>query len=161
MTEVNTPEIEKLVINLKEFYRLLSHIGSHKSLSLLYESQLTMPQIITLHYVFHCERVSISAISETLQLSLGATSHLVDKLVRKGYLSRDENPEDRRVRYISITEMGADFITRLNESRTYDMANALALLDPEGIEKLTGVIIEVNEKLKNRYNNEGKGLCRE
>jgi DNA-binding MarR family transcriptional regulator len=161
MQREDNPEISRLIQVLKEFNKLLSISGGHNSLSLLYESELTIPQILTLHYVFHCGKVSISSISETLRLSLGATSHLVDKLVKRGYLLREENPKDRRIKYVSITESGAEFIERLNESRTYDLANALSFLEMEDIRKLTDLIGEVNEKLKNKLKNEGKDLCKE
>ncbi len=141
---------------IKDFYGLLAHSGEQRTLSVMYESQLTLPQIVTLHYVSKCGACSISSISERIGLTLGATSHLVDRLVRKGYLSRHENPKDRRIKLIEITGKGNEFLSKLNESRTADLVSALSVLDNELVIKLRDILINATDKFRKA---KGEKLC--
>lgn len=156
MNNLNDADVQRLVSLIKEFYQLLAHSGNQQTLSIMYESQLTLPQVVALHYVFYCGECSISSISERLKLSLGATSHLVDRLVQLGYLSRTENPEDRRMKLVTITQKGNDFLSKLNESRTADMMSALTLLNREQIQRLSEVIGDVIKKIKD---SKGDKIC--
>ncbi|MGC9042391.1 MAG: MarR family winged helix-turn-helix transcriptional regulator [Myxococcota bacterium] len=156
MNDLRRKEVERLVSKLKEFYSLLAQGGNQQTLSVMYESRLTLPQVVALHYIFHCKQCSISSISERLNLSLGATSHLVDRLVQIGYLSREENPEDRRMKLITITKKGNEFLTKLNESRTADMMGALSMIEGDKIQRLADIIGEIIKKLKE---NKGDKLC--
>ncbi len=157
MEEKKEEELRKLAELLKEFYYLVGHSTNQETLSILYESQLTIPQIITLHYLFYCKEASVSSIAERLNLSLGATSHLVDRLVRSGYVVRTENVEDRRIKSISLTEKGLDFIRRINESRTDEIIKNLSLLDVQNIGLLSDNILKVVQKLRNM---KGEVICR-
>ncbi len=63
---------------------------------MLHKSDLSMPQLVTLLFVRRGGVASISSISQHLNLSLGATSHLVDRLVVAGFVERAEDQNDRR-----------------------------------------------------------------
>lgn len=151
-------ELIKLADLIKEFYSLLAHSGEHRTLSVMYESQLTPPQIVALHYISKRGVCSISSISKRVGLTLGATSHLVDRLVRKGYLTRKENPNDRRMKLVEITDKGKEFLSRLDESRISDLIKALRILDKDLILRLTDVLryaIDTFRRFK------GESVCRE
>ncbi|MCX7958388.1 MAG: MarR family transcriptional regulator [Deltaproteobacteria bacterium] len=156
MNKDNGNEILLLADLLKEFYRLLAHSGEQRTLSVMYESQLTLPQVVALHYVSKCTECSVSSISERVGISLGATSHLVDRLVRNGYLSRKENPRDRRMKLIAVTKKGHEFLVRLNESRTSDLISALSFLDSDSVIRLRNIISEMVEKFRKI---KGENLC--
>lgn len=50
--------------------------------------------------------VSLKALAKRLQMTIPATSLLVEALVGKGYLVREPNPKDRRSVCIKLTERG-------------------------------------------------------
>jgi len=52
------------------------------------------------------ERFCLADISESTGASMPAVSRAIDSLVRKGLVSRVEDPDDRRRRLISLTEEG-------------------------------------------------------
>ena len=50
-------------------------------------------------------------------VSLPAASRLVDDLVRRGFVERNEDAEDRRMKRVRLTEDGSAVIRRLNAAR--------------------------------------------
>ena len=53
------------------------------------------------------EGISLKKLAQHMQMTVPATSLLVDSLVTKGYVRRDPNPNDRRAVCISLTEKGS------------------------------------------------------
>lgn len=51
--------------------------------------------------------VSVSALAQKLEVTLGAASQMATKLEKKGLVSRFPDPEDRRRTMVSLTEEGA------------------------------------------------------
>jgi len=75
---------------------MISHTSAGDMLSIMAESGLTMPQIVTLHVLRRAGSYTVSAIAERLRLSKAATSHLIEQLVVKGFVTRIEDSVDRR-----------------------------------------------------------------
>jgi DNA-binding MarR family transcriptional regulator len=73
---------------------------------LVKEHGLSMPQFAALQYLHAEAPRSVSEIAEHLNLSLATTSHLVDRLVGKDLLLRDEDPGDRRQKRIAPAPAG-------------------------------------------------------
>ena len=67
---------------------------------------LTIPQFRALHFVQDHAGASLSATAEFLGLTLPSTSKLIDQLVRREMLARDDASDDRRRMNLRITEKG-------------------------------------------------------
>ena len=74
--------------------------------ALIKQHGLSMPQFAALQYLHAEAPRSVSEIAEHLNLSLATTSHLVDRLVGKDLLVRDEDPGDRRQKRIALAPAG-------------------------------------------------------
>jgi DNA-binding MarR family transcriptional regulator len=105
----------------------------------MYESGLTFPQIIVMYALTWLGALPISTLADKLRLSLGATSQLVDRLVKDGYVAREENPEDRRVRLVRMRPQGKQFMDKLDAIRRRELSEAFGRLPP----KLRGRLTEV------------------
>ena len=101
-------------------------------------ADLTVPQFRTLAFVDRNAGTSLSAVANHMGLSLPSTSKLVDGLIGRGMLTREDNPSDRRRVKLGVTNHG---LTILNISRrgtlTYltDKIARLSLEDREVIVK--------------------------
>ena len=60
---------------------------------------------------------SVKAIAESLGLSLAAMSRAVDGLYERGLVEREEDPDDRRMKRVRLTEAGRRVPRALNEAR--------------------------------------------
>jgi DNA-binding MarR family transcriptional regulator len=118
-----------------------------RSTLFMYESGLTFPQIIVMYVLTWEGPQPLSALSQRLRLSLAATSQLVDRLVEGEFVSREEDPGDRRVRIIKMRPHGRQFMDRLNEMRRRELSEAFDRLPAKIRDRLTEVLREAVEAL--------------
>ncbi|MHB9036924.1 MAG: MarR family winged helix-turn-helix transcriptional regulator [Armatimonadota bacterium] len=71
-----------------------------------------------LQYVYLHGSSPIREIACGLQVSLSAGSQLVDRLVKKGLVTRSENQTDRRLTHIELTEDGRDAVRKMRQRRS-------------------------------------------
>jgi DNA-binding MarR family transcriptional regulator len=104
-----------------ELLDLWSHLmrgSSQQMFAVLGELDLSMTQMKTLSMLDDClEEVSVKELSDLLGLSLPATSRTVDGLLRRGFLSRHEDTEDRRVKRVRLTDDGRSVVQQIVTAR--------------------------------------------
>ncbi len=112
---------------------LLAHL--HKNCSAdLFEAvgvlELTLTQMKLLHRLEETGReLSLKQAAEQIHVSLAATSRVVDELVRRDLVERREDPEDRRMKRVRLTEAGHAVIGRLNAARLSGLEQFVATLE--------------------------------
>ncbi len=76
----------------------------------LRDSDLTVEQLTALHLVDQTGTIRSSALGETLGLSPSAVSRMVDGLVGRGLVTREEDAEDRRARRLGLSDEGRELL---------------------------------------------------
>lgn len=100
---------------LQRFMQLYVRRSIRDMHGLLRELQLSMPQMGTLHFLAAEGGHTVSAIADHLDLSLAATSHLVERLVQRGLLTRVEDPNDRRQKRVELAPDGAALVQGIHQ----------------------------------------------
>jgi len=132
-------------------FRLLQHVvgrsidGLH---ALLQELHLSLPQLVTLHFLRAEGTQSVSAIAHHLQLSLAATSHLVERLVQRGLLDRTEDPSDRRQKRVDLTDEGRALVGGIQAEAMASLDALLAAVPPDVRGRLDQDVREVLDLLE-------------
>ena len=84
--------------------------------------ELTLTQIKLLHFLDDAPApLSLKHAAELVHVSLPAASRLVEDLVRRGFVDRYEDPEDRRMKRVRATDAARAAIRRLNAARLQDL----------------------------------------
>ena len=94
---------------------------------------LTMPQAKTLFYLADGPR-RMSGISDRLGVGMPSATSMIDRLVSKGLVEREQDPSDRRVVVCSLTGDGRDAVERfwrLGRNRTESLAAVLTTAELE------------------------------
>ena len=79
---------------------------------------LSLTQIKLLHHLEDADRDhSLKQLAELVLISLPAASRTVDDLLRRGFVERHEDIDDRRMKRVSLTDNGRSVIRRLNAAR--------------------------------------------
>jgi DNA-binding MarR family transcriptional regulator len=112
-------------------------------LKVLQREDLSMPRMATLMFIARKGSGSVSHICEHLNLALGTTSHLVEQLVSAGLVERQENPDDRRHKVVSLTERGRVLVSEIGQARISDLARRMEHLPPELLRNMIDVMSEV------------------
>jgi DNA-binding MarR family transcriptional regulator len=68
---------------------------------------------------------------------------MVDGLLRRGWLERREDPEDRRMKRVGITPAGREVIDRIETARLAGLEDYAASLSPEQRSRLSSALSDL------------------
>jgi DNA-binding MarR family transcriptional regulator len=74
---------------------------------------------------------SVKALAESMGVSLPTMSRAVDGLFERGFVERDEDPADRRMKRVRLTLAGHTVPRALNEARLSALQELIGSLDDE------------------------------
>ncbi len=131
MSTEPAPEILEFSFLVPRFFSLLVHNSGSDTLATMNAHGLTMAQMVTLSALQTYGPHSVFDISDRLNLSRAATSHLVDRLVQENLVDREENSDDRRQKRVTISPQGLELLASLDRSRSEALLGALKTLSPE------------------------------
>src|SRR5712664_2596273 len=102
----DTTGVHVWLVFMKAFQALLPHAaGSIK------HTELGDSDFRVLEVLLHKGPLPVNTIGPNVWLTSGSISVAVDRLVRKGLVSRNDQPDDRRVRRVELTPKGRALIT--------------------------------------------------
>jgi DNA-binding MarR family transcriptional regulator len=119
--------------NLGELLEAFINRASHRrgrSLALMAEASVTVPQVILLNFALNIPNSTPSTLASIMQISLPSASQMIDRLVKLGLAERIEDAEDRRRKTIRVTSKARTFLRRLQQARSSEYAAAMANLSP-------------------------------
>jgi DNA-binding MarR family transcriptional regulator len=123
---------DQLASELLELWHHLMKGSSQRLYALIAELDVSITQMKTLHALTDQAReVSVKELSETLGLSMPGASRMVESLLRRGWLERREDPDDRRVKRVGITDEGRAIVDRIEAARLVSLEQYAAALTPE------------------------------
>ena len=88
----------------------------------------------------------VNAIGPMVDLTQGAISIAVDRLVSKGLVSRVESAEDRRVRMVALSSHGRDLILSSLRKHSRHMKKVFSELSPEELRSLELAMKKVGKR---------------
>ena len=77
----------------------------------------------------------MSSIASVIGVTLPTTTGVVDNLVRKEFVVREDDPQDRRLVICKLSAKGQELINKLWMSGRFQMENLLDGLTPDQLEK--------------------------
>ena len=92
---------------------------------------ISMPQLRCLHLIAGAGELRMSRLVAQLGVSISTVSGLVDRLVDHGFVTRHDDPRDRRQVVLSPTKQGVEFLDRMRELSNAQFRGLIELLTPE------------------------------
>jgi DNA-binding MarR family transcriptional regulator len=77
------------------------------------------------------EERSVKALAESMSVSMPTMSRAVDGLVERGFVLRDEDPVDRRMKRVRLTHAGREVPLALNRARLSALQELIGSLTDE------------------------------
>src|SRR6202171_3132494 len=105
----DTSGVHVWLVVMKAFHALRSVAEESLNLS---RSALGNSDFRVLEVLLHKGPLPVNTIGPKVWLTPGSISVAVDRLVKKGLVSRKDHPDDRRVRRVELTRKGRALITR-------------------------------------------------
>jgi Transcriptional regulators len=141
MTE---PNINVIAENLISIYPLL-----YKSISkpLRVNSPITPGGMFVLGSLKRHGTLSMSEIGKCMAIPKPHVTVVVDKLIEEGFVERQNDPKDRRVINIALTEKGSKNFEEIKRNSSESLKEKLTLLDEQELEELLTASQKVKEIL--------------
>jgi len=111
------------------------------------ENELSMSQVGAL---FQVNRGSsnVSDLGEGLGISIAAASQMLERLVQQGLIVRVEDPQDRRVKHLTLTDKGRRIMQASMQARQGWLDDLVHILSPGEREQVASAIKVMIEKTK-------------
>ncbi|MFA5817808.1 MAG: MarR family transcriptional regulator [Bacteroidales bacterium] len=136
-------DYHKGMINLAYTVKQLSY----EFLQFLKKHELTEPQYNILRVLRGNRQgrpASIGYIKDRMLDKSSDVSRIIDRLYEKGYIDRNENPDDRRQKDIAITKKGLELLDKMVDcEKKVDML--LENLTPDEVKELNRLLDKIRE----------------
>src|ERR1700722_16357194 len=110
------------------------------------ETGLGLSDFGVLEVLLHKGPLPVNTIGPIVDLTAGSISIAVDRLVKKGLVSRVESAEDRRVRIVALTPRGKALIDSAFRKHSLQMKRVFSELNPEELRGLETALKKVGKR---------------
>jgi DNA-binding MarR family transcriptional regulator len=119
----------------RDMYALVSHlmrVSNFETFGMIAELDLSFTQIKALCALDReSEERSVKALAKSMGVSLPAMSRAIDGLYERGFVDRQEDPVDRRMKRVLLTQAGRAMTSTLAEGRLVGIQSVLGSLSEE------------------------------
>jgi DNA-binding MarR family transcriptional regulator len=150
---MTTDEKQELVNKILDFQRRIMRCSGDDEPHAWLELNLTIAQLKSLFFINFEGVTNFKRVAEALGVSPPNVTGIIDRLVEQGMISREENPQNRRMQMLSLTQTGKALITELKERKNSHMSGILITLRTEdlsalaqGMDALTGALEKIYQK---------------
>ncbi|MBT8225989.1 MAG: MarR family transcriptional regulator, partial [Dactylosporangium sp.] len=124
-------ETEDMIIHIMEAHRVMRERFSKEAPHPLVDLHLTMSQFKVVLILRYRGPLAGQDLAAAMGVSLATLTGIADRLVRQGLIARHEDPRDRRVRMLSLTEAGLALNDRLSAAEEAGLRRLLDRLDTD------------------------------
>jgi len=128
--------LERIFVAEQRMWTVLAYDGALPPFSL----SLTMQQLKVLILVYRTDGLTAQQLTKHLGVSQATVSGLVDRLVAHEYVSRHEDPRDRRIRHIRLAPAGKQAVEEFLRVGVAQRRKLYSLLDDETLHMLEVVL---------------------
>ena len=140
-----------------ELEYLLSHV-IQDFMQFMHRTGLSGPQIHALLFIYHAGERQISEIAALTGSSPAAASQLVERLVGQGLVQRTEDPLDRRIKKLRLTEKSLDLIHQGMTSNRFlaDLMAALPAEQRQTVHTAFGYLAQASRQIQSSHKRKAK-----
>ncbi len=131
-----------LAETLTHWNRLFWWAGVRPMMQRMVEADLTLAESIVLRSLRRGP-LTVAQAADCLMLSHSAASRAVDRLVRDGYLTREENPDDRRQKRLTLAPRGAALLDEMEAIMVGRLAGMVDVLDADELAQFRGLLARI------------------
>jgi MarR family 2-MHQ and catechol resistance regulon transcriptional repressor len=112
------------------------------------ETGISETDFRVLEALLHKGPLPVNAIGPKVHLTPGSISVAIDRLLEKGFVSRAENPGDRRVRIVALTKSGRDLIVPIFRKHSAEIGRVFADANPKELQILESVLKKAGKRAR-------------
>lgn len=114
--------------------------------------ELTMIEINTIVVIGRSgNRQKMSDVASSLGVSSGTPTVTVDRLIKKGYVLRDKDPDDRRQVIVMLSEKGLEAYQHVVELKGLIVERLFSLMSDEQLKALVSILDVLNNNFDDLF----------
>jgi DNA-binding MarR family transcriptional regulator len=144
-------EPDPFVATLQRWMEVFVRRSIHDFVGYAKESGLSLSQLGALFYVRRRGSSGVTNLGDNLGVSSSAASQMLERLVQQGLILRSEDPSDRRVKQIILTDKGLQILQESILARQgwlSDLAENLSDSEKEAISAALNTLIDKANRLQ-------------
>ena len=113
------------------FIAVIEKLVTEKALESGESEHITASQLQALRFLSGYEAPLMGEVAHGLRISLPAATKAIDRLVKKSLVGREEDPSDRRVVRIRLTQKGRELVNKVTDQRTSRLEHIMDAMSSE------------------------------
>lgn len=109
---------------------------------------ITYPQFMLMKILQSKQPMTVGGLVKLVGIDQGNCSNMCKKLEKKGWVSRQRNPQDERVVLLSLTDQGQDIVDRIHAYGRLKSQRVFDLLSDDEIEQTMQGVCMLIESFK-------------
>jgi DNA-binding MarR family transcriptional regulator len=138
-------EREELIRRISDIQSGLGRLAAQDHSSPLFTSNLTMRQLKVVILLSCAGSLSGQALAAQLDVGLGTVTGIVDRLIAHGLVVRREDPQDRRVRRVALTDAGSTLVEQIGDAGLRSYRLIMQHLDTQTLRDLAEVTAKIRQ----------------
>ncbi len=114
-----------LIEDIVQHHRVVNRVFTQYSPDAWMGINLTIAQVKSLFFIADEGSVNFRKLASAMKVTPSNVTGIIDRLVEQGLVTRNENPDDRRMLMLELTEKGQTLITNLREKRSTQISTVL------------------------------------
>lgn len=127
--------------------RILPSVIQGVHMGFLSTQSLTHTQFFVLISIHSQGQCTLQQLADKMKVSMPTMSGIIERLVVSRYVTRMENPEDRRQVLIELTKRGKELIAQFQKAVSERWMDVLTVLDAGEIKTMTGILEKIGRSL--------------
>jgi DNA-binding MarR family transcriptional regulator len=103
-------EIDEFSGNLLDGVAVLMRVSLHDMMAYIHPKGISIAQMNVLYQLYYRGPCEVLAFTRAHSLSPAGASQLIERMVRQGWVERVDDPADRRVHHVHLTESGRQLV---------------------------------------------------
>ena len=152
---------DQFLTTLQDWMENAMHRSIHAFIRRNRESALSLSQVTSMFRLYHHGPCQVNDLADHLGITVAAVSQLLDNLVKASLIQRTEDPSDRRVKLIALTEQGHRTVEESKRARhawLEDLARQFTIEEKEMLLPALDLLNARTQELHHRSDDLGKFL---
>ncbi|MCM3691301.1 MarR family winged helix-turn-helix transcriptional regulator [Neobacillus niacini] len=111
------------------------------------KNKLSLTEFAVLEVLFQQGKQNIQQIGNKILISSGSMTYVIDKLEKRGLLSRNDCPEDRRIIHVTLTKDGIQLMNEIMPKHQELVDDIFSSLRGDEVETIITLLKKVKSKI--------------
>ena len=113
----------------------------------VYKGKITLPQILILELLSRQGASKMTDLAKFMQVTTAASTGIVERLVRQGYVQRVHDRNDRRIVRIQLNVKGTELLKKIIHQRTQSVIRIFSQISENDRKEYLRILMQVKDIL--------------